>query len=148
MNLSDYFPESLKKDFAEQNIDLGKTLLIKIPDFDVSYKKYWIIIATNERYIAGVIINTEINENIFWNEELKKLNLRIFQKEHPFLKYDSFIDCSKINKQPFEEICKAIISNPSIVVGNITDELLKQIHICITTAKTISTKDKKDFGFL
>lgn len=148
MNLGDFFSEETKKQFAERNISLGKTLLIEVPHFNLPYKKYWIIVATNEKYVAGVIINTEINTNIVWNDELKKLHLLIKQQEHSFLSYDSYIDCSALQKFPFEEICKAIIQNPKIVVGNVTDELLRSIHITITTAKTISAKDKKQFGFL
>ena len=148
MNLGDYFSEKIKESFAERNIDLGKTLLIEVPDFDISYKKYWIIVATNKTHIAGVIINTDINENIFGNDELKKLHLCIKSQEHSFLEYDSFVDCSKIRKRPFQEIYIAIINNPTIVLGNVTNELLREIHITIINAKTISPKDKKEFGFL
>ena len=148
MNLADFFPQDIKDDFARRNIDVGKTLLVEIPDFNISYRKYWIIIAVSPSYIAGVVVNTEINKNIFWNEQLRELNIPILQKENPFLQYDSFVDCSKIRKCPSEEIQKAITENPKIVVGNITDILLKKIHITITNAKTISKKDKKEFGFI
>lgn len=148
MNLGDFFSEDTKKQFAERNIDLGKTLLIEIPNFNLPYKKYWIVVATNEKYVAGVIINTEINTNVVWNSELKKLHLLIKQQEHSFLSYDSYIDCSALQKFPFEDIRQAIIRNPQIVVGNVTEEILRSIHITITTAKTISIKDKKQFGFL
>ena len=49
---------------------------------------------------------------------------------------------------PIRGNTKAITENPEIVVGNITDILLKKIHITITNAKTISKKDKKEFGFI
>lgn len=148
MNLGDFFSEETKKQFAERSIDLGKTLLVEIPNFNLPYKKYWIIVATNEKYMAGVIINTEINTNVVWNSDLKKLHLLIKQQEHSFLSYDSYIDCSALQKFPFEDIRQAIIRNPQIVVGNVTEEVLRSIHITITTAKTISVKDKKQFGFL
>lgn len=148
MSLADFFPQDIKDDFAKRNINLGETLLVRIPDFNVSYPKYWIIVAINREEIAGVVVNTEINKNIFWNDELKKLNLPILQKEHSFLDYDSFIDCSQLNIQPHKEIFNAIVDNPKIVVGNITPELLKNIHLTIIGAKTISVKDKKKFGFI
>lgn len=148
MNFSDFFSDQTKKEFAKRSIDLGKALLVEIPNFNLSYKKYWIVIAINQDLVAGVIINTEINTNVAWNEELKKLHLLIKQEEHSFLSYDSYIDCSKMQKIKFQEICQAIVKNPQIVVGNITEELLRSIHITITHAKTISIKDKKEFGFL
>lgn len=35
-----------------------------------------------------------------------------------------------------------------MVVGNVTDSFLRELQITITNTKTISIKDKKDFGFL
>lgn len=147
MNLGFFLPQEMKDDFAKRNIELGKTLLIEIPDFNIAYKKYLIIIAINDSHIAGVVINTEINLNFAWSEEIKKLHLPIKQQEHPFLKYDSFVDCTKLHKKPIVDICNAIKENPNIVVGNVTDSFLKTLQITITYAKTISIKDKKDFGF-
>lgn len=148
MNLGILLPQEIKDDFARRNIELGKTLLIEIPDFNISYKKYLIIVATSNSYIAGVVINTEINLNFAWSEEVKKLHLPIKQQEHPFLKYDSFVDCSKLHKRLITEICDAIKENPSMVIGNVTESLLRTLQITITHAKTISVKDKKEFGFL
>jgi hypothetical protein len=148
MNLGILLPQEIKDDFARRNIELGKTLLIEIPDFNISYKKYLIIVATSNSYIAGVVINTEINLNFAWSEEVKKLHLPIKQEEHPFLKYDSFVDCSKLHKRLITEICDAIKENPSMVIGNVTESLLRTLQITITHAKTISVKDKKEFGFL
>lgn len=148
MNLGILLPQEIKDDFARRNIELGKTLLIEIPDFNISYKKYLIIVATSNSYIAGVVINTEINLNFAWSEEVKKLHLPIKQQEHPFLKYDSFVDCSKLHKRLIAEICNAIKENPSMVIGNVTESLLRTLQITITHAKTISVKDKKEFGFL
>lgn len=115
MDLGSFFPQEIKDNFAKRNIELGKTLLIEIPNFNISYKKYLIIVATNELYIAGVVINTEVNLNVAWSEKVKNLHLLIKQQDHSFLKYDSF---------------------------------LRELQITITNAKTISIKDKKDFGFL
>ena len=148
MNLGILLPQEIKDDFARRNIELGKTLLIEIPDFNILSKKYLIIVATSNSYIAGVVINTEINLNFAWNEEVKKLHLPIKQEEHPFLKYDSFVDCSKLHKRLITEICNAIKENPSMVIGNVTESLLRTLQITITHAKTISVKDKKEFGFL
>ena len=99
-------------------------------------------------YIAGVVINTEVNLNVAWSEKVKNLHLLIKQQDHSFLKYDNFVDCSKLHKRLIAEICNAIKENPSMVVGNVTDSFLRELQITITNAKTISIKDKKDFGFL
>ena len=66
MDLGDFFPQEIKDDFAKRNIEIGKTLLIEIPDFNISYKKYLIVVGINELHLAGVIINTEVNLNFAW----------------------------------------------------------------------------------
>lgn len=149
MSLADFFPDSIKEDFAERKIDIGKALFIEIPEFQISYKKYWIIVAINNsrKYIAGVIINTEINTNVAHNEYLRSQHILIKQSDHSFLDYDSYVDCSKLQKRPYQDVYKAIVKNPKIVVGNVTDEMLRQIHLKITYNETISEKEKKEFGF-
>ena len=101
----------------------------------------------NDLYLAGVIINTEVNLNFAWNEALRKLHILIKSNEHPFLKYDSYVDCSKLHKRLISEICDAIKKNPSIVIGNVSEDFLREVVFTILHAKTISVKDKKDFGF-
>lgn len=150
MSLADFFPDSIKENFASRNIDIGKALFIEIPEFQISYKKYWIIVAINNsrKYIAGVIINTEINTNVARNEYLRSQHILIKRSDHSFLDYDSYVDCSKLQKRPFQEVYNAIVENPNIVVGNVTDEMLRQINLKITCSKTISPKEKKEFGLL
>lgn len=150
MSLADSFPDSIKENFASRNIDIGKALFIEIPEFQIPYKKYWIIVAINNprTSIVGVIINTRINTNIARNEYLRSQHILIKQCDHSFLDYDSYVDCSKLQKRPFRDVYKAIVENPNIVVGNVTDEMLRQIHLKITCSKTISPKEKKEFGLL
>ena len=145
MSLADSFPDSIKEIFASRNIDIGKALFIEIPEFQISYKKYWIIVAINNsrKYIAGVIINTEINTNVAYNQYLQSQHILIKQCDHSFLDYDSYVDCSKL-----QDVYKAIVENPNIVVGNVTDEMLRQIHLKIKCSKTISQEEKKEFGLL
>lgn len=45
MSLGDFFPDDLKNQFAKRNIDLGSSILIKIPDFSINYDKYIIVVA-------------------------------------------------------------------------------------------------------
>ena len=150
MSLADSFPDSIKEKFASRNIDIGKALFIEIPEFQISHKKYWVIVSINtpRTFIAGVVINTEINTNVAYNQYLQSQHILIKQCDHSFLDYDSYVDCSKLQKRPFQEVYNAIVENPKIVVGNVTDEMLRQIHLIVTCSNTISPKEKKEFGLL
>lgn len=73
MSLGDLFPDDLKQNFAERNIDTGKSILVKIEDIDVNYPKYIIVVSKNDKefLLAYVIINTVINANVFPTPYLK-----------------------------------------------------------------------------
>ena len=149
MSLGDFFPDNLKNDFAKRNIDLGNALLIKVPDFTITYDKYIIVVAKddNEISIAYVVINSEVNLNVAYNSYLKSLHLKIDKKNHPFLKKDSFVDCSKLREFPIQTVVDFLIKNPERAVGNVSSSVLKAIHIKVSSASTIEPFMKKKFGF-
>ena len=149
MSLGDFFPDNLKNDFAKRNIDLGNALLIKVPDFTITYDKYIIVVAKddNEFSIAYVVINSEVNLNVAYNSYLKSLHLKIDKKNHPFLKKDSFVDCSKLREFPIQTVVDFLIKNPERAVGNVSSSVLKAIHIKVSSASTTEPFMKKKFGF-
>ena len=149
MSLGDFFPDDLKNDFANRNIDLGNAILIKIPDFNITYDKYIIVVAkdNSEVSIAYVVINSETNPNIAYNSYLKSLHLKIEKNNNPFLEKDSFVDCSKLREFPIKTVIDFLTKNPERAVGNVSSDILKAILITLTNAKTIEPFMKKKFGF-
>jgi|TARA_B110000902_G_scaffold72382_1_gene85515 hypothetical protein len=114
MSLGDFFPDNLKNDFAKRNIDLGNTLLIKVPDFTITYDKYIVVVAKDDHEIsiAYVVINSEVNLNVAYNSYLKSLHLKIDKKNHPFLKKDSFVNCSRLREFPNQTVVNFLIKKP------------------------------------
>lgn len=149
MSLGDFFPDNLKDDFAKRNIDLGNAILIKIPDFTITYDKYIIVVAKDDKEVslAYVVINSEANPNIAYNSYLKSLHLKIDKKNNPFLEKDSFVDCSKLREFPIQSVVDFLIKNPERAVGNVSSSVLKSIHLTISTASTIERFMKNKFGF-
>lgn len=150
MSLGDFFPDNLKKDFASRNIDLGNAVLIQVPELSINYDKYIIVVAKDDELvsIAYVIINTDININVAFTPYLKSLHLKIDRIKNPFLKHDSFVDCSKLREFPIKSVVDFLTNNPEKAIGNVSEDTLKQIHLTITNAKTIEPIIKKKFGFL
>ncbi len=149
MRLGDLLPDEHKNSFASRNIDIGKAILIKIQELNVNYPKYIIIVSSNdlEKLLAYVIINTEINNNVFPNSYLKSLHVKIDQQNHPFLAYDSFVNCSEIKCFNTQEVIEFLKNRPERVVGNISEEVLKAIQNKISGARTIPLYLKEKFGF-
>lgn len=150
MSLGDLFPDNLKKQFAERNIDIGKALLIKLEDIRVNYDKYIIIVGINdtEMAVAYVIINTEVNKNIAPTTYLQSLHLKIDKARHDFLNYDSYINCAELKEFNKQKLIDFLVSNPERIVGNIDLILLTKVHDTIKKAKTILPILKKKYGFI
>ena len=150
MNLGDFFPDEIKKEFAERNIEIGSALFIKIPEVNNRYPKYIVIVSENEKelLIAYVVINSKINKNVFPTSYLKSLHVKIGSLKNDFLENDSYIDCTKIRTHKKDDIFKFIKKYPEKVCGNIDEETLKKVHNTITIAKTIDKNTKSKFGFI
>lgn len=149
MNLGDFFPEDLKENFAQRNIDLGSAILIKVPDIDVNYDKYIVVVSKDKHnvFLAYVVINSFVNYNVNYSPYLKSLHVSIDKKSHPFLTHDSYVDCSKLREFPVEKVVDFLIANPERAVGNVDFEILKKIHITLTTSNTIEKIIKLKYGF-
>ena len=147
MNLGDFFPDDLKAKFAENNIDIGQSILIKIPGFQVNYDKYIVVVALSDTRLAFVVINSEININLFPTEYLKSLHVPIDAANHPFLDHDSYINCSALDSFERSEIIQYLIAHPEKAVGNVNDDILRKIHYTLSIATTIKRHVKREFGF-
>ncbi len=150
MNLGDFFSKEDQKKFAERNINLGCSILIKVPDIDVNYDKYIIVVAENsiDCAVAFVVVNSKINENVFPTESSKNLHVKLKKSENDFLDHDSFVNCSQLRSFTKEKLVDYIKNNQDKLVGNVTDKALIDIQYTITNAKTISNYEKRRFGFI
>lgn len=148
MSLGDLFPDDFKNDFAKRNIDVGKALLIKIEDFVINYPKYIILVANNndETVMAFVVINSEVNENIFPTPYLKSLHVSIDKAKHPFLDYDSYVNCSEVKEFNRDDIFEFLKQNPERAVGNVDSETLNLIKTTLSNATTIPPFIKRKFS--
>lgn len=116
---------------------------------EITHKKFAIIIANPQgEYLPAVLINSKINKNIYRTDDLQSLHLKIDKKNHPFLDYDSFVNCSEIKELIKEDVIVAIEKNPNIVLGTVSASLSQQIQHKITNATTIEKSIKRKYGFL
>ncbi len=147
MNLSEYFSEEFKNQYANDKIDLGTTLIVEIPHFNIAHKKFAIIIGLEGEDVAMVIINSDINPNIFTTPYLVSQLVNIPMEGHEdFLSKDSHIDCTKLQYKSKQEVLDYIKTNPSKVF-NVKEGVCKKINEMITYSKLISNYEKKRFGF-
>jgi hypothetical protein len=148
MALSDLFDEEFMKNYANSKVDLGTTLLLEIKSFNINHRKFAIIMAEADDTVAMLIINSEINPNVFPSTYLQSQHVEIPVAGHEdFLDYNSFIDCTKFHLKPRQEVVDFISSNPQDVY-NVTDEVCRSIVNMVTHSRLITPAEKRKFGFL
>ncbi|WP_295213729.1 hypothetical protein [uncultured Chryseobacterium sp.] len=151
MSLGDSFPESFRNEFAKRNIDPGAAILIELPEFNLTYKKYVIFLAKDNIDFAKcgiLVINSEINENVNRNPFLKSQHVSIDCARHDFLEIDSFIDCTKIHPQNLQHIIDYIIKNPEKICGNVEKDIMVKVINVLSISPYISKNEKRKYNLI
>ena len=143
--------EDVGDKLAQDNIKVGNVYLISLDqqsgitpkNGDLTRDKFFIVLGfDNEGHvIGGLVINSKINYNL--PSSVTDYQLPIKVEQCPFLKYNSFVNCSKIivaNKAKFtKNTYRGEISDPEF------------IDLLINTVKespTVNTKLLKRFGLI
>lgn len=108
----------------ESQIDRG-TILHSTMFENIDHGKFFVIIGVNEEYIAGFFfINSNIN--IYINGKQEQLNMQypLRKADYDFLKYDSFLSATNIEKIPRSKIVDTISTGITEIIGT-----MKQKHI-------------------
>jgi len=148
MSLADFFPEEVREKFAQSKVDLGTNILVKVDTFVGEHPKFLIIVAKKDSEVATVVINSEINTNVNWNDYMKSQHVTVPLTGHEdFLEYDSFADCCKITQMPLNAVVEYIKNYPQKVF-NISEDVCKKIVTTISLSRLIPLAEKKKYGFI
>lgn len=122
-------------------LELGKKEGITPKDRNLTRDKYFIVLGfdCNGNILGGVVINSNINYKL--PTEVTDYLLPITCRQAPFLRYDSFVNCSNfitVEKEKF---------NKDTYRGEITDKSI--ITLIVNTIKESPTANKmrlREFG--
>lgn len=149
-NLSDFFSDELKQENANNNLKIG-AVIIRHETLTTPPKiKRSIIVgfSRDKAILASIFINSEINPNLFPTEESKELHLELNAIDRPYLTHTSYADCSRLHEHSIEDIKSSMVSNPASHLGELCESDLFKILGKIKSAKTISVRKKKEYGWL
>jgi hypothetical protein len=136
---------------TQDKIEVGSVYLISLDqqngitpkNSDLTRDKFFIVLGFDQEgnVIGGLVINSNINYNL--PSSVTDYHLPIKVEQCPFLKHNSFVNCSKIivaNKTKFTK---------KTYRGEITDpELLNLIINTVKDSPTVNTKQLKIFGLI
>ena len=148
--LGDFFTDDFRHSLAKNNLQLGAVFRYFVNFTNPPKIKYQIIVGVDNQSISlvTVLINTEINPNLFKKESLKNLHFLLEKVSNHFLEYDSFVYCGELHEQKISEVEKIIQDKLSTFVGNVSDETLDKLKYLIKNAKSIEEETKEKYNLL
>ncbi len=146
--LGDFLPVEIKTVLAESSIKQGTVVRCFVKNTNPPKEKIFVILGLDNagHFIGAVFINTNVNFYIINNQELLDLQYPIKCCEHNFLKYDSFIDCSKLMKFEFQYIKEKLIENPGCMLGTLKKDTIDVIIELVKKSPNITPIDLNNIG--
>lgn len=106
--------------------------------------KFLVLLGKNSIEFYFFVINSEINNFISNKEYLKKCQVTIDKKNHPFLDRDSYIDCSKTYPIDINIVKDQLVDDSKQIKMSISADVKRVILDAVRKSKTLTSKEKKD----
>jgi hypothetical protein len=148
MALGDFFSEEFRNEFANRSLERGTVLRTHFAETNPPKTKLFVVLgASKDKIVLGVVlINSQINPQIFRNPAVRAWHIPLFAKVYDFLDHDSFVDCTQIFEKSAGDLEKSVSDMPQIVVGKLNSDDLHYVHLAIKEATTIAKVQKRKFG--
>ena len=107
---------------------------------NIDHGKFFVIVGVSEEQVAGFFfINSNINIHIEGKQEQLNMQYPLRKSDYGFLKYDSFLSATRIEKIPRSRIVGTIISGVTEIIGTMKrkhmEELLERARSSILFSK-------------
>lgn len=123
----------------ESQIDRG-TILHSTMFENIDHGKFFVIVGVNADYVAGFFfINSNVNIHIEGKQEQLNMQYPLKKEDYGFLRYDSFLSATRIEKIPRSKIVDTINIGITQIIGTMKqehmDELLEKARESILFSK-------------
>ena len=136
----------------DDRLEVGSVIFEIVYDTRPPKEKYYIItgFTADSVLLSTVYINSVINPNLFPTQALKDLHVLITESDNPFLRYDSYVDCSFLHEKQTANVLAAVTSGDSKFgyVATVASKCLADILATIKSAPTIPAILKKKYGLI
>lgn len=107
---------------------------------NIDHGKFFVIVGVNKEYVAGFFfVNSNVNIHIEGKQEQLDMQYPLKKKDYGFLKYDSFLSATRIEKTPRSRIVDTISEGTTEIIGSMKqehmDELLERARESILFSK-------------
>jgi hypothetical protein len=150
INLFSSFPPDYQDSFLNRLLKPKIVLKLFTPETTPPKEKRFIVVGETESVLGLVIINSELNENVFpvgHPNRSAQIELSCFDG-CKYLDHDSFADCSTIHHWNKLEVATILSNDDERILGTITDSHWNVVIQTLVNARNISRKMKIYFGII
>lgn len=142
MSLADLFPEEYLEPYKARGIDPQSILLIRVPQFNLNYDKWIVVIAKSDcgNFLGCCAVNT--------NPSPKNEHVIIQQADYPFLEYNSHMNCTSLIDMDINYLRAEIDKDPSIIVGTITVQEYSDVLQTLKASKIMTRGQKIKYNLI
>ena len=136
-------PASLHERFIERGAILHSEIFE-----DIDHGKFFAVMSVSDDMVAGFFfINSRIHPAILRRPEQFAMQYPLMHCNYEFLKYDSFLCATAIQKIPIKTLAKTIEDGKTSHVGKLTDDDLAAVIAACRDSKLFRESDKRKFFY-
>lgn len=136
MALGNAFPKEFVFASIKRQLLPGTVVKFKaIMDDGKEHEKRYVILMVDDKTLTCVI-NSQIPKLIRSNPLLLQCQVSIDKAGHPFMDWDSHIDCSRVRHYPTDEVCEQLINNPEWVLGSVLQDISDEMRLALKFSPT------------
>ena len=142
-SLGDFFPDGIRQKVVDTTLVPGCVIYWNC-DFTTPPKSKYLVVVCCEPSFLVLVINSEVNQFIQSRPHLLSCQVPMSQKEHPFLDWDSFVNCIEAHKSiSLNDVKDAVIANFSHVSrGRLSENCIIEVLKAVEQSPTIPRREK------
>ncbi len=141
MSLGDLLGTFDKSKLFKHSLNAGDVFFKEFEGID--HPKFFIVVGISQDkvFLCSIYINSNIHPSIMKRQHLLELQIPLKQSNNPFLKYDSFANCSTTIPMESESLSQWIANDSCKVIGSVSQDDLKLIIDTIKNSGLLSEEE-------
>lgn len=137
----------LPSELLEGRINRG-TILHSTMFENIDHGKFFVVIGISGENIAGFFfVNSNINRYIMGKQEQLDMQYPMRKSDYNFLRYDSFLSATRIEKISVLKIADTIKAGITEVIGQMREEHVAELLEKARESRLFSKRDKRQFFY-
>lgn len=113
---------------------------------DIDHGKFFVVIGVSEKFIAGFFfINSRVNIHLEGKQEQLDMQYPLRQSDYDFLRYDSFLSATQIQRISIEKLSASIKEKTTEIIGEMKQEHIDEVLACARRSSLFSPKEIEMF---